>query len=266
MNLEAEKTVLPQSYRIPKKVHTIAENIIEKVKKREPKIYRPTSHSGEVIQVENLNNIPLDDVGMGSWLLLTRNRAFIESYDLACYQKYVRYTTVGNDEALSLGTAIRIWKKLERNECILGSEAKLLYGFLKTRDRIKHGYKKVVEATLEDDREVDIEDLQTEFGLLYKGAWKGAFFHRSDFELNYYEKVDKFYGLDNDCLVRISTIHSAKGDEADNVVLMPDMTPRTYEGYQEDPDNEHRVFYVGVTRAKERLFICQPMGNRYYEL
>lgn len=266
MNLDAEKRVLPQSYRIPKKVHTIAEKIINKVKVREPKIYRPTTHEGEVIQITDLNSLPLEDVKLGSWLLLGRNRVFLERFDLACYQKHIRYKTVGKDETLTLGEAIRIWKQLEEGNCVTGAEVKVLYNFLKARDRVKHGYKKILESSLEDDRQIDIDDLTQDFGLLYTGSWQGAFFNRSDFEIDYYEKVEKNYGFFDKCFVRLSTIHSSKGDEADNVVILPDMTPKTYNGYQEDPDNEHRVFYVGVTRAKQRLYICQPQGGMFYEL
>jgi ATP-dependent exoDNAse (exonuclease V) beta subunit len=43
------------------------------------------------------------------------------------------------------------------------------------------------------------------------------------------------------------------------------MTPRTYRGYQEDPDAEHRVFYVACTRARESLYLHEPITPRHYE-
>ena len=58
--------------------------------------------------------------------------------------------------------------------------------------------------------------------------------------------------------IRLSTIHSAKGGEADNVILFSDMANRTYKDMQKQPDNERRVFYVGVTRTKENLHIIMP--------
>lgn len=65
-------------------------------------------------------------------------------------------------------------------------------------------------------------------------------------------------------MVRISTIHGVKGDEADNVVLMSDMSRLSYKDMEVDPDVEHRVFYVAVTRAKKRLYILQPATRMYY--
>jgi superfamily I DNA/RNA helicase len=33
-----------------------------------------------------------------------------------------------------------------------------------------------------------------------------------------------------------------------------------------NPDDEARVFYVGVTRAKENLYIMSPQTSLYYPL
>lgn len=67
-----------------------------------------------------------------------------------------------------------------------------------------------------------------------------------------------------DPMVRISTIHGVKGDEADNVVLMSDVSRLVYKDMAIDEDAAHRVFYVAVTRAKKRLYIMQPTTKLYY--
>lgn len=64
--------------------------------------------------------------------------------------------------------------------------------------------------------------------------------------------------------VNISTIHSVKGDEADIVVLMGDISKVVAQQMDIDEDTEHRSFYVGVTRAKEKLFIIEPQTKLYY--
>lgn len=64
--------------------------------------------------------------------------------------------------------------------------------------------------------------------------------------------------------VAVSTIHRAKGGEADNVILFSDMAKRSYEGVE--TDDEHRVFYVAVTRARESLYIVEPQSKYYYEV
>ncbi len=66
--------------------------------------------------------------------------------------------------------------------------------------------------------------------------------------------------------VRVETFHGAKGAEADHVLMLTDMTYRTQRGFEVDPDSEHRVFYVGMTRAKETLSIVTPRTPYGYRL
>ncbi|MCU5590327.1 ATP-binding domain-containing protein, partial [Bacillus cereus] len=53
------------------------------------------------------------------------------------------------------------------------------------------------------------------------------------------------------------TIHKSKGDEFQNVLLIPNkieflINPNLNE------DEEHRIYYVGISRAKDRLFVVTP--------
>lgn len=64
--------------------------------------------------------------------------------------------------------------------------------------------------------------------------------------------------------INISTIHAVKGDEADVVVLMSDISKAVSSQLDIDEDSEHRVFYVACTRAKEKLVIMRPQTKLYY--
>ncbi len=81
--------------------------------------------------------------------------------------------------------------------------------------------------------------------------------------------------------VRVGTIHSAKGREADHVLVATDLTEKVVEqmsaiideadvpagmefSASSDPvpvltDNERRVFYVGMSRARERLVLLEDL-------
>lgn len=59
--------------------------------------------------------------------------------------------------------------------------------------------------------------------------------------------------------VMVGTIHSVKGGQADVVYLFPDLSQAGDTGYQTaggGRDSVTRLFYVGVTRARETLYIC----------
>ena len=89
-----------------------------------------------------------------------------------------------------------------------------------------------------------------------------------------------YEGMDSD-RVRVGTIHSAKGREADHVFVCTDLTEKVVEqmaasvdeadlpsgvSFEKgtDPvpvltDNERRVFYVGMSRARERLVLLENL-------
>jgi len=75
---------------------------------------------------------------------------------------------------------------------------------------------------------------------------------------------DKFNGIPR---ITASTIHGSKGGEADNVVLFTDLSPAADEEMRINPDDMHRVFYVGVTRTKQNLYIVDAEDlSRSYDL
>lgn len=65
--------------------------------------------------------------------------------------------------------------------------------------------------------------------------------------------------------IRVGTVHSAKGLEADNVLLLTTTSEPCHQAAQSDEggDEEARVRYVAVTRAKHRLVILQERGARF---
>ena len=64
--------------------------------------------------------------------------------------------------------------------------------------------------------------------------------------------------------IRLSTIHKAKGGEADNVALILDCPKLIKE--KGDEDSEHRVFYVGATRARKSLHIVESKSESGYQI
>ena len=66
--------------------------------------------------------------------------------------------------------------------------------------------------------------------------------------------------------IKVSTIHGVKGEEADNVVLYTDIEKIIYDAALKDPDPEHRLFFVGITRARENLYLPQSMGDYQYNI
>jgi DNA helicase-2/ATP-dependent DNA helicase PcrA len=69
------------------------------------------------------------------------------------------------------------------------------------------------------------------------------------------------HNLNKDPRINLSTIHGAKGGEADNVILLTDLSRKAQEAMEKNSDDECRVFYVGATRARNQLHIIQPQRD-----
>lgn len=261
LDMEGEETVLEQSYRVPHSVWELSQFIISKVSKRKEKHWKTTDRQGLVEYV----NSPYDvDLRNGeSWLMLARNKAFIdELVDLCVDQGVLFYYEHGGIVSPNLQRALFCWKKLKYGDLISKEDAINLYSFFKSGYTYDVGSKKKL-SFLQDDAYIGLYDLSKNFGLNIVKNWKDAFDIPESVMvyLSYcFENGEK---LSSNPRVKISTIHSAKGGEADNVLLLTDMTKQTFDSSIEE---EHKVWYVAVTRAKNNLFIVKPRTKRYYEI
>jgi superfamily I DNA/RNA helicase len=127
------------------------------------------------------------------------------------------------------------------------------------RHRDKNGKEDIFEYTnteeeLTEERMYNLE----EFGYDKNIPWYDEF--TSDYEECLYirEMLSNGEDLRKNPRVKLSTIHSAKGGEADNVLLILDNTKTIRDALEKSSDKqdeEHRVWYVGVTRTKQNLYI-----------
>ena len=98
----------------------------------------------------------------------------------------------------------------------------------------------------------------SDFGIDEMDTWYEIFNSDPEQILYIRQMLSNKEKLSQDARVKLSTIHSAKGGEADNVLLILDNTDKIREGIEKSPekaDEEHRVWYVGVTRTKQNLYI-----------
>lgn len=245
----AESEVLAQSYRITHQVHQLAQAIIARVKDRVPKEYHPrTGLDGRPAQ-GRLEMWPHMD-----YMELNRERDTLLLYS----DRFVRAEV---EPILH-----------EQGYCY-----KALNGWPSPLDS-RAGRAVRVLATKTDAEIEDSEDYRNAIrnGLNAKGqqAWD-AVRHRDvlqrvrrDWSMlsmppgsaDYLRTVDHAAPQN----IRISTMHGAKGLQADDVHLILSMSPRAWTEYALNPDHTHRLIYTAATRAKENLFIYD--GENSYDL
>ena len=229
--------VLEQSWRIPKSVHRIAEGVINRVEKRWAKTYLPRESEGAAEGYGDIGLVPPPRPKEPT-LVLYRNHQFRRAVENWLMDSSVPFIATGGTWSPFEGrwaTALRAVFDLKgAGETSTGRIASLGKCAPDLLARLKAGDKEWLRHDPHDLIPVP-EPIAS-----------------------YLRRVD----LNARPEVTISTIHAAKGAEADRVVLLTGQGERTWE--DSGGDAEHRTFYVGVTRARERLDVVQ--GDNPYPI
>ncbi len=251
--LEGDVEVLEESHRLPIDVFEKAARVLDRIGARRPKPYRHTGKRGVVDGVVDVEDV---DLGDADWLLLARNGGQLRRYVEMCRLQGIPYATrEGSGVKPSHVEAIRSWEALRAGREVTGASVRAALAYVDT----------TVEP-IGDEYEHTMADLK-ELGLIEDRIWHDAFDRMPIDDREFYLGVLRLgRKLTDPPRVRISTIHSAKGLEADNVLVTQDLSPRTAAGLDLAPDDEHRVWYVAATRARERLVVAEADSALGYPL
>jgi DNA helicase-2/ATP-dependent DNA helicase PcrA len=254
INLPGGSEVLEQSYRIPRSVHRLAENIVSRIHRRFPKKYNPKPEEGSVRRLSSLDEL---DMSEGQWLVMAQANYMLspiaEQLKTSGYL-FERNGSRSISERLSI--AVNGWESMRKGRTVSLKTVETIYSYMSGNGvRIARGKKKI---NAPDDQLFTLELLQKEHGLLADDSmiWHVAMDKIPAVDRAYITSLlrrgEKFNALPR---IKLSTIHGTKGGEADNVVLLLDLSPAAL---QTPTDDLHRVFYVGVTRTIQNLFIVDP--------
>ena len=258
--------VLEKSYRIPKAVHRLANDISERISERHEKEFEPRDEEGVVEFVYHLDDIPLYE---GSWTIMARTNSYV--IDLAEHIKKLgfKYSIKGRPSvSATLVSNIFTWQDLCADKTVSLQRIKDFYSSVPKQGQnavVKRGSTQMLD-TLATDAELTMEQLQKEHGLLV-GADQSAS------EVLRIGKAEKEYiaammrrgdDLLSEPRIKLSTFHAMKGGEDDNCVVYTASTAACVNS--DHPDDEHRAFYVGVTRARHTLYILQSNNKYRYTL
>lgn len=256
LSFRAERLVLPLSHRLPRKIKTLASSVVERISARIPKDFKARDEEGEVSYIKDYDEAPLLE---GRWLLLARHHYQLRDAIAACRQLGVVYLYNGKWSNTSEEVrAVIAYERVRRGDRLPYSEARAVASWIAGRDPLKR-----VPGLEGYGRE--------ELGLKAKGElpdWMEMLSRISPDEREYIRSMRRNgESLSGEGRIEIETIHGAKGWEADNVVLGLDYSRKVERQImRRGEDDEIRVFYVGLTRAKRRLFLIQPRSTRAFWL
>ena len=227
---EAREILLDKSERVPPIIQQKALDIISRIYiNRIAKDYLPKNAIGNIYERFNINGI---DMSEGDWLILARTNSLLKKIPAYLKRKgYFFNTNQGN----SIG--------------------KTLYEDIQTWNEFKQG------LTPPDIKRQRLEEVTGETNFNINLSWETAF---KNIPLSKREYMKAMISNGENLLkpprIKVSTIHGAKGGEAHNVILYLNQTANTIKGAkksQAKQEEEFRVWYVGVTRTIENLFLIK---------
>lgn len=228
-----ETVVLDRSYRLPDNIFEFSKMLSSRIKNRvlKPNV-KGNGTKGIIKKINNLDEIVINNEQ--SYMFLSRNNYFLKSIKKYFMNKGIlfRYKNENSFKDLNFDV-IRLYQKLKQNTDFKSS---LLKANLKKDFNIKDEWY--------DSVNWDIETITYYRDLIRKGVHKN---------------INKKVNID------INTIHTVKGGEADNIIVLEDVTLSVYQNLKQNPDSENRIFYVATTRAKKNLFILQSNSKYNFE-
>jgi DNA helicase II / ATP-dependent DNA helicase PcrA len=255
IGVNGKKLVLNQSYRIPSSVHKVSSEIISNIHTRIPKTFSPRQTPGQVEYFQHYEHV---DISKGEWLILARNSYSLNKISQHCETEGFSYS---HGEFGPLKTpafkAIVAYEKLRRGQGISSNEAKLVAQYMTG----KTDFKMI-------DSDMNQQSLSSILNCDYSKIWHEALVKIPDRTREFFIAARRrgeplAVGKPR---IKLSTIHGAKGSECDNVMLLTDISQKTVRAMDVCQDNEHRVFYVGVTRARQNLSVIMPSTKHAYNI
>ncbi|MFP4626843.1 MAG: UvrD-helicase domain-containing protein [Natronomonas sp.] len=297
-----EDVVLPNSYRLPSRILNVVNTEIEHIEKRQEKDLKPRKDGGTVEAVSGpsmldlVRNVrrTLEEDPDGDMMVLFRARYQMFQFMDEFVDEGIPFTSL-TDQRMWTGRLrdyVGAIEALEGDESLDGLQARRLGEMLadsafgtSDRDDFFEAFEELEEG-VDDLRDLSVDpSFVTEHAPFAPSPASAA--DMLTRVSNFQERsVDAYFSGDyremDPSHIRLGTIHSAKGREADHVFVATDLTEKVVEQMAAsvpDPDdvagtetftkhsnpvpiltdNERRVFYVGMSRARERLVLLENL-------
>jgi DNA helicase-2/ATP-dependent DNA helicase PcrA len=235
--------ILPQSFRVPQSVQHIADKILDRIPddRRIKKQWKARQEHGSVNYITSIEDAPLE---YGKWLILARYNDKLDRLKPTLKDRHLYFEYKGRKSFSStlFRSILNYTRWADKRDPLSISEVRGIFD--QTGDDIE----------LTEERLYDL----SEFGFSNTERWYDRFLINYEESLYVREMLRNKENLHEDARIKLSTIHSAKGGEEENVLIILDNTKtirESVEKSQDKADEENRVWYVGVTRTRQNLYL-----------
>ena len=233
LDLPGRQVILNHSYRMPSNILNFSKAISSMIGKRVDKVFSPREEGGEIIYHNSLDTIEIKPDE--TYYFLSRNNFFLNKLDRMLREQGLMFFRKGKPSIKEkIVKAIIAYEKFRKTGTYATDLEQLIVDSLRRPD---------AEGT---------------------PPWY-EYFNLDIEELTYCRDLIRNKAKLNSDRLQVSTIHGVKGGEADNVVLLLDITKNVKKAYRDNTDSELRCLYVGCTRAKKTLHLVNSTSRSGYD-
>ena len=227
----AKEKVLIYSKRISRTVQEqsmIAIGNISGVKKN--KKYNPRDYEGLCEEIYSLDEI---DLTKGNWLILARTVSKLLKIEDSLREKGLYFeSNRGKSITVSLYKAVKNYERWRKGEELSEEDKNDIKGYIgNVRWNKKENWFDAFALADKDEQE------------------------QKEYLVRLFENKED---LESKARIWVSTIHAIKGGEQDNLILCTDLGDKIIKSMNQSDDKadeEHRVWYVAYTRARNNLYL-----------
>jgi len=257
IKFDAIEIPLKQSRRVPKIVHQRALLRLDNIKsgRLEKPWNTPTSEEGTLKIFFSIDSINLSKE---DWYILARTNDLLKPILKDLRRRGIYFETKdGRSINETLYRDILNWESWKKGNTLNTIEVQ----------RLLERFNKKFKET--EDKLFKLNDLKKEYKLDSNLPWYDAFTAVGP-RTKTYIRTMRSNGEDLRLKprVKVLTLHSSKGGEATNVIILQNQTRNTIKGARKSmmkQDEEQRVWYVGLTRCSKNLFLirCKDRSKEF---
>jgi|TARA_R100000742_G_C4279566_1_gene104515 superfamily I DNA/RNA helicase len=275
------QVILRKTRRFGKSIHHFSQIIRRGILDSVEKDYNHLDKNGFVKRYLNFNEVPFGKL-TGTWYILGRVRSTVNELRMCAKDAGLYYSDNRNNKSFDQKQwdAIKSWTRITKNKKITRDQAENMYKYIRELVDMDFRTPKFWQ-NISETQFFNFKDLKEWAGLALDDDqekqpwWKILKRNFQPKQIIYFIRLLKRYGqqtLNQDPQIIIDTIHSVKGGEANNVLIYSKTNwPASFTKKNKDEkSDEKRVYYTGVTRAKDSLHILStdykynyPIGSDY---
>lgn len=269
-----KKRIMPRSWRCPRPVLDLGERCLKRMRVGYfDRGIAPAEHDGTIRRTGSVSQTIATIDPSRPTLILARCNFTLDKWAGRLREAGVPHLKLKGKDATNATLAARTYWEIEHGEAVSGQDFANAIENTPTRDADGPLMLRGTKAAWGRDAMVSkfdvilpsrvIETGVTE--LFVQKVMSGKWADWIDGGAKWRKAAEK-YGVDLATRphIRLGSIHSAKGMEADVVVLSTQTSRRSEEGQLRDReiyDEERRIEYVGVTRARHDLIVCDDISD-----